>query len=153
MAELNVVKSVAGSKSASSAHGSTTASAAPNAAAHATLRNTYRLLSMTLAFSAVVAATSAALQLPYPGLLLALAGWLAMRKKASFGQPQHDGSRPAGLRHMKRPCDILRNALSLADHTDPLYERTKQTFGFNFLERLAIFRIGSRQTEKQHHRR
>jgi modulator of FtsH protease len=43
-----------------------------------TLRNTYRLLSMTLAFSAVVAATSMALQLPSPGLLLTLAGYFGL---------------------------------------------------------------------------
>jgi len=39
------------------------------------LRDTYRLLSVTLIFSAVVAAASAALQLPSPGLLLTLAGY------------------------------------------------------------------------------
>lgn len=76
MAEANVAKSVAGPISASSA--------APNAAAHATLRNTYRLLSMTLAFSAVVAATSAALQLPYPGLLLTLAGYFGLLFATSY---------------------------------------------------------------------
>jgi len=39
------------------------------------LRDTYRLLSVTLIFSAVVAGASAALQLPAPGLLLTLAGY------------------------------------------------------------------------------
>ena len=39
------------------------------------LRSTYRLLSATLVFSAVVALGSAALRLPYPGLLLTLAGY------------------------------------------------------------------------------
>ncbi len=42
------------------------------------LRNTYRLLSMTLAFSAVVAVTSAALRLPYPGLIITLAGYFGL---------------------------------------------------------------------------
>lgn len=42
------------------------------------LRNTYALLSMTLLFSAAVAAVSAALQLPAPGLILTLAGYFGM---------------------------------------------------------------------------
>jgi len=45
---------------------------------NAVLRNTYRLLSMTLAFSAATAAGSAALQLPHPGLLLTLAGYFGL---------------------------------------------------------------------------
>lgn len=40
---------------------------------HKVLRDTYRLLSATLMFSALVAGTSAALQLPAPGLMLTLA--------------------------------------------------------------------------------
>jgi modulator of FtsH protease len=39
------------------------------------LRDTYRLLSVTLIFSAVIAGASAALQLPSPGLPLTLAGY------------------------------------------------------------------------------
>jgi modulator of FtsH protease len=42
------------------------------------LRNTYALLSLTLLFSAGVAATSVVLQLPAPGLLLTLAGYFAL---------------------------------------------------------------------------
>jgi modulator of FtsH protease len=42
------------------------------------LRYTYALLSMTLLFSAVVAAASVALQRPAPGLLLTLAGCFAL---------------------------------------------------------------------------
>ena len=42
------------------------------------LRDTYRLLSVTLIFSAVVAGASAALQLPSPGLLLTLAGYFGL---------------------------------------------------------------------------
>lgn len=42
------------------------------------LRDTYRLLSMTLGFSAVIAAGSAALNLPAPGLLLTLAGYFGL---------------------------------------------------------------------------
>jgi len=42
------------------------------------LRDTYRLLSATLIFSAVVAGGSAALQLPSPGLLLTLAGYFGL---------------------------------------------------------------------------
>lgn len=54
------------------------AEALDRAADHAVLRNTYRLLSLTLAFSAVVAAGAAALRLPGPGLLLTLAGYFAL---------------------------------------------------------------------------
>jgi len=39
------------------------------------LRNTYTLLSMTLIFSGVVAYVSMQMQLPYPGILLTLAGY------------------------------------------------------------------------------
>ena len=42
------------------------------------LRDTYRLLSATLLFSAVVAGASIALRLPAPGLLLTLAGYFGL---------------------------------------------------------------------------
>ena len=42
------------------------------------LRDTYRLLSATLLFSALVAGTSAVLKLPAPGLLLTLAGYFGL---------------------------------------------------------------------------
>lgn len=42
------------------------------------LRDTYRLLSATLLFSAVVAGASAALKLPAPGLLLTLGGYFGL---------------------------------------------------------------------------
>jgi len=42
------------------------------------LRNTYMLLAMTLAFSAVVAGVSAALALPHPGLILTLVGYFGL---------------------------------------------------------------------------
>jgi len=45
---------------------------------NAVLRNTYRLLAMTLFFSAVTATASAALALPAPGLLLTLAGYFGL---------------------------------------------------------------------------
>jgi len=47
-------------------------------AAGKVLGNTYRLLAMTLAFSALVAATAAAIQLPHPGLLLTLGGYFGL---------------------------------------------------------------------------
>jgi modulator of FtsH protease len=47
-------------------------------ASHRVLRNTYALLSMTLLFSAAVAAGTAALKLPSPGLLLTLAGYFGL---------------------------------------------------------------------------
>ncbi len=51
--------------------------AAPDAV-HKVLRDTYRLLSATLIFSAAVAGTTAALQVPGPGLLLTLAGYFGL---------------------------------------------------------------------------
>ncbi len=48
------------------------------------LKNTYRLLSMTLAFSALVAAGSAALGLPHPGLLLTLGGYFGLLFLTSY---------------------------------------------------------------------
>ena len=42
------------------------------------IRNTYLLLAMTLAFSALVAAASMAMNLPHPGLMLTLAGYFGL---------------------------------------------------------------------------
>lgn len=42
------------------------------------LRNTYMLLSATLLFSAAVAGTTAALNLPYPGMLITLVGYFGL---------------------------------------------------------------------------
>jgi modulator of FtsH protease len=42
------------------------------------LRNTYMLLSATLIFSAVMAAISVAIDMPYPGLLISLGGMLGL---------------------------------------------------------------------------
>lgn len=42
------------------------------------VRNTYMLLSMTLAFSALTAGASMALKLPYPGLIVTLAGYFGL---------------------------------------------------------------------------
>ena len=55
-----------------------------DAAGNAVLRNTYRLLSMTLAFSAVTALGAAALNLPHPGLLLTLAGYFGLLFLTSY---------------------------------------------------------------------
>ena len=85
MADLNVAKSAADARGTASPQAAANAAGtAPTAAAQATLRNTYRLLSMTLAFSAVVAATSASLQLPYPGILLTLAGYFGLLFVTSY---------------------------------------------------------------------
>jgi len=42
------------------------------------IRNTYMLLSMTLVFAALIAATSVAMNLPHPGLILTLAGYFGL---------------------------------------------------------------------------
>ena len=42
------------------------------------IRNTYLLLALTLAFSAITAAASLALKLPHPGLLITLAGYFGL---------------------------------------------------------------------------
>ena len=47
-------------------------------ATHKVLRNTYALLSMTLLFSAAVAAAAVALRLPGPGLVLTLVGYFGL---------------------------------------------------------------------------
>ena len=57
--------------------------AGPTPSAHAVgarrvLRNTYALISMTLLFSAGIAAVSVALQLPAPGILLTLGGYFGL---------------------------------------------------------------------------
>ena len=47
-------------------------------ATNSVLRNTYLLLAMTLAFSALTAAASAMLALPHPGLLITLVGFYGL---------------------------------------------------------------------------
>jgi modulator of FtsH protease len=47
-------------------------------AAHRVLRNTYMLLSLTLAFSALTAGLSAALRLPHPGFIITLVGYFGL---------------------------------------------------------------------------
>ncbi|MBA3033012.1 MAG: Bax inhibitor-1/YccA family protein [Gammaproteobacteria bacterium] len=47
-------------------------------ASNKVIRNTYMLLSMTLLFAAVTAATSVALQLPHPGLIITLIGYFGL---------------------------------------------------------------------------
>ena len=47
-------------------------------AANKVIRNTYLLLSMTLLFAAVTAATSVALKLPHPGLIITLVGYFGL---------------------------------------------------------------------------
>ena len=55
-----------------------------SAADHPVLRSTYRLLSLTLAFSAVTAVGTAALGLQHPGLLLTLAGYFGLLFLTSY---------------------------------------------------------------------
>ena len=52
--------------------------AASTLASNKVIRNTYMLLSMTLAFAAGTAATSMALGLPHPGLILTLVGYFGL---------------------------------------------------------------------------
>jgi len=47
-------------------------------ASNKVIRNTYMLLSMTLLFAAVTAATSVALKLPHPGLIITLVGYFGL---------------------------------------------------------------------------
>jgi modulator of FtsH protease len=58
--------------------GATSSDINASAAGNAVLRNTYRLLSMTLGFSALVALGAAALRLPAPGLMLTLVGYFGL---------------------------------------------------------------------------
>ncbi|WP_079416110.1 Bax inhibitor-1/YccA family protein [Thiomonas intermedia] len=55
-----------------------TGTAAVAIPAHRVLRNTYALLALTLTFSAAVAAASAALKLPHPGIILTLVGYFGL---------------------------------------------------------------------------
>lgn len=55
-----------------------TASVATAPATNKVIRNTYRLLAMTLAFSALTAAASMSMNLPYPGLIITLAGYFGL---------------------------------------------------------------------------
>lgn len=47
-------------------------------ASNKVIRNTYLLLSLTLAFAAVAAGVSEALKLPHPGILLTLGGFFGL---------------------------------------------------------------------------
>ncbi len=49
-----------------------------DASAHKVLRNTYMLLSLTLAFSAIIAGIAAALRLPHPGILITMVGYFGL---------------------------------------------------------------------------
>jgi len=55
-----------------------TGAIAPRLSANRVLRNTYWLLSLTLLFSAGVAAVTAALQLPHPGVVVTLIGYFGL---------------------------------------------------------------------------
>ena len=57
---------------------SRTGSAESVLASNKVIRNTYMLLSMTLLFSAITAATSVALGLPHPGLIITLVGYFGL---------------------------------------------------------------------------
>ena len=57
-------------------HETGTLASAPEA--NRVLRNTYWLLSLTLLFSAAIAATSASLGLPHPGLIITLIGYFGL---------------------------------------------------------------------------
>jgi len=59
--------------------GQSAAGSAPAAlAANKVIRNTYLLLSMTLAFSALTAGVSMSMKLPHPGVLITLAGYFGL---------------------------------------------------------------------------
>lgn len=62
----------------SHAFGAHAATTVMDGAAHKVLRNTYMLLSLTLAFSAVTAGAAAALRLPHPGILITLVGYFGL---------------------------------------------------------------------------
>lgn len=61
-----------------SAQGVTTVNVPMDVAARRVLRNTYMLLSICLAFSAVTAGASLMLQLPHPGLIITLVGYFGL---------------------------------------------------------------------------
>jgi modulator of FtsH protease len=59
------------------AHAATTTTVM-DVSAHKVLRNTYMLLALTLAFSAIAAGASVALKLPHPGILITLVGYFGL---------------------------------------------------------------------------
>lgn len=60
-------------------HAQAAAGSAPAAlATNRVIRNTYLLLAMTLAFSALAAAVSTSMKLPHPGLIVTLAGYFGL---------------------------------------------------------------------------
>jgi len=60
-------------------NGRTAAGSASSAlATNKVIRNTYLLLSMTLAFSALTAAAAMSMNLPHPGLIITLAGYFGL---------------------------------------------------------------------------
>jgi modulator of FtsH protease len=58
--------------------GAQAATTVMDVSAHKVLRNTYMLLALTLAFSAITAGTSVALKLPHPGILVTLVGYFGL---------------------------------------------------------------------------
>ena len=70
MTPLNQVSAIP----AQTGHGAADSALATNRV----IRNTYLLLSMTLAFSALTAALSTALNLPHPGLVITLVGYFGL---------------------------------------------------------------------------
>lgn len=66
------------SKSATVATAYSSGAVIASAPAHRVLRNTYALLALTLAFSAAVAAVSAAFKLPHPGIIITLVGYFGL---------------------------------------------------------------------------
>jgi len=65
-------------------HGRMSDTAGMSPAASRVLRNTYRLLAMTLAFSAGVAGVTASMGLPHPGLMMTLVGYFGLLFLTSY---------------------------------------------------------------------
>lgn len=65
-------------RAAAAGHTSTPSALGQTLSTHKVLRNTYALLSMTLVWAAAVAAGSAALGWPHPGVLITLAGYFGL---------------------------------------------------------------------------
>ncbi len=86
----------------------TAGSPAAALASNKVLRNTYLLLAMTLAFSALTAAAAMAMNLPHPGLIVTLVGYfglLFLTAKFRDRALGHAGAVAGGFRHV-RAADV-----------------------------------------------
>ena len=70
-----------------------------------------------------------------------------------FRQGQHDGTRPAGGRHLERAKHVLRDAIGRFDFGDPLRQRRKHLAELHLLKRFAAAHVALHLADEENHRR